>query len=232
MNRAEFFNAVRVPLFKGRLTADQVNGLDNILDIAIERDTPVSHLAYILATSFWETGRAMQPVREVGRGRGRRYGVPGQNGGQVPYGRGDVQLTWDYNYERADRELGLNGALIKNYDLALDPVISKRIMFLGMEQGWFTTRKLRDYDRPNGSYDFVEARRIINGTDKALKIAGFAQEFRTALRKAGYSPSQITLPFPVREQEPVVAPSPAPSVPAREPQKVSWWAKIKERFRG
>ncbi|MFH7264110.1 hypothetical protein ACHWGJ_29120, partial [Klebsiella pneumoniae] len=66
----------------------------------------------------------MQPVTEIGRGGGKPYGKPGKHGGQVPYGRGDVQLMWDGNYETADDELGLKGALLANFDLALDTEIS------------------------------------------------------------------------------------------------------------
>ena len=70
----------------------------------------------------------MQPVIEIGRGRGKSYGKPDKHRGQVPYGRGDVQLTWDRNYETADDELSLNGALLANFDLALDTDIFGRVI--------------------------------------------------------------------------------------------------------
>jgi hypothetical protein len=62
-----------------------------------------------LATSFWETDRKMGLVPEIGLGRAKAYG---KHAGQIAYGSGDVQLTWDYNDERAYEELGLNGELI------------------------------------------------------------------------------------------------------------------------
>lgn len=183
VDRAVYF--VRHRATFGRLSQDQVDGISAKLDGMAEDEalTDIRHAAYMLATAWHETAMTMQPIAEYGRGRGRRYGKPGRNNGQVPYGRGDVQLTWDANYERADRELGLGGALIANYDLALDPAISYRIMSRGMLEGWFTGKRLSDYIRP-GRVDYVNARRIINGMDKAAEIAGYARGFETILRAA------------------------------------------------
>ena len=168
------FELIR-PLFGGRLTQPQVDGMNTIL--AASATLPLSHRAYLLATAFHETDRTMQPIREYGRGKSRPYGVPGRNGGQVPYGRGYVQLTWDSNYERADSRLALNGALIANYDLALRPDIAAAILVRGSAEGWFTGRKLSDF--LPGAYP--AARRIINGLDRADLIAGHARAFENAL---------------------------------------------------
>jgi hypothetical protein len=46
----------------------------------------------------------------------------------------------------------------------------------------FTGKNLADYIRP-GSIDYRNARRIVNGTDKANRIAGYAKKFEEALRK-------------------------------------------------
>ena len=48
-----------------------------------------------------------------------------------------------------------------------------------MNTGLFTTRKLSDYF--SRSIDFLNARRIVNGMDKAQLIAGYAQIFYNAL---------------------------------------------------
>jgi putative chitinase len=183
VDRERWFDAMRGRF--GRLTQAQVDGTSAILD-GMAADRPLvdlRHGAYVLATAWHETDLTMQPIREYGRGRGKRYGVPGRNGGQVPYGRGHVQLTWDANYERADRELQLGGALVRRYDLALDPAISYRIMSRGMLEGWFTGRKLGQYIAgPRCNY--VEARRVVNGTDRAATIATYARGFEAVLRAA------------------------------------------------
>lgn len=184
MDRAKFFAAVREPLFAGKMSTTQVGGIEAILTEAERRGTPLTHLAYMLATAYHETAHTMQPIAEYGRGKGRKYGVKGRYG-QVPYGRGYVQLTWDSNYERADKELGLKGALLRDFSLAMRQDIAAKIMFAGMAEGWFTTKKLTDYLTATTT-DYVGARRIINGTDKAKTIAGYAADFEAALRAANY----------------------------------------------
>ncbi|WP_234846014.1 hypothetical protein [Sinorhizobium meliloti] len=184
MDRAKFFAEVRSPLFAGKLSDAQVRGIDAILDEAERRGTPLNHLAYMLATALHETARTMQPIAEYGKGAGRKYGVKGKYG-QVPYGRGYVQLTWDSNYERADKELGLKGALLRDFNLAMRQDIAAKIMFEGMADGWFTGRRLADYIVGDKA-DYVGARRIINGADKAKTIAGHAAVFEAALKAGGY----------------------------------------------
>ena len=66
-------------------------------------------------------------------------------------------------------------------ELALNPTYAAQIMIAGMREGWFTGKKLSDYIK-NGKVDYVGARRIINGTDKAQLIAGYAKQFESALR--------------------------------------------------
>lgn len=180
MTTAKFYDVLRSSaLFPRGLSQPQVNGINALL--APAGGLAIDEVAYILATAYHETATTMQPIAEYGKGRGRKYGVPGRNGGQVPYGRGFVQTTWDANYERTDRELGLGGALVENYDLLLtDTAMAAQAAVRGMIEGWYTGKKLADYFA-GGKCDFVGARRIINGTDKAEKIAGYAAFFAKAL---------------------------------------------------
>ena len=189
-NPKAFFDRIRPLFIAGALTAAQVAGIQCKLDAFSAAGVPIAFVAYGLATSFHETGQKMQPVAEIGRGRSKAYGVPGKHRGQIAYGRGDVQLTWDYNYARADVELGLKGALTSNYDLALQAPISARIMVEGMLEGWFTGRKLATYLPAIGFAslaEFAQARRIINGTDRAAQIAAYAAVLQDALADGGWS---------------------------------------------
>jgi hypothetical protein len=186
---AAFFDYVRARAPLGpTLTRSEVAGCERILSACGEEDFPPSWAAYALATAYHETAGTLSPIREYGKGRGRRYGRPGRHNGQIAYGRGDVQLTWDYNYARADEELDLGGALVANYDLALDPEVSKRILARGMKEGWFTGKKLATY-LPHVALpeQFKKARRIINGTDKASLIAGYAVTFQSGLIAGGWA---------------------------------------------
>lgn len=45
----------------------------------------------------------------------------------------------------------------------------------GCTEGWFTGKKLADYS------DYVNMRRVVNGTDRAEMIAGYAETFEAAL---------------------------------------------------
>lgn len=146
----------------------------------------VGQLAYGLATAWHES--RLRPIEEIGKGRGHAYGVA-NGSGKAPYGRGLVQLTWHSNYVRADDELRLNGTLAADYDRALEPEIAVSILVRGMEEGWFTGRKLADMiSSPLGTHEeFVRARRIINGIDRAEMIADHADVFKSALIAGGWA---------------------------------------------
>lgn len=169
----EFFAYVRTHLFGGRLTQAQVDGLNRLYVAML--GWPVNWKAYGFATAFHETDKRMEPIDEYGKGRGKPYGASTRYGGQVAYGRGYVQLTWEYNYEKADAALGLGGKLLANFDLAKDPEVAALILRHGMEDGWFTGKSLGDYE------EYGDMRRVINGTDRADFIAGYARHFEAAL---------------------------------------------------
>ncbi|MGL5034116.1 MAG: hypothetical protein ACRC6M_09990, partial [Microcystaceae cyanobacterium] len=57
------------------------------------------------------------------------------------------------------------------------PDVSLFIIINGMKDGIFTSKKLSDYIA-GSRVDFVNARRIINGTDRADLIAGYAQQWQ------------------------------------------------------
>jgi putative chitinase len=216
LNRASFFAAVRSSLFGGKLTEGQVQGLDALLTAA-PADMPLEHLAYCLATAFHETARTMQPIKEMGGTAyfKRMYDIQGDRptkarelgnltlgDGARFAGRGYVQLTGKANYARASKEVGFD--LVATPDLAMQAGIASVIMYSGMKAGWFTGKKLSDYFKP-GLSDAYNARRIINGLDKAGDIAEYHRKFLAALNSA-----QIEAP----------APKPAPPLPDIEPAPV------------
>lgn len=195
MDRAKFFETFRAKA-GGKLTADQVRGTDAVLD-AIE-GSPLAFAAYELATAYHETNGKMLPVieaywlSEAWRAKNLRY--------YPHYGRGYVQITWTENYEKADKELAEAGLIKRNQlnanlDLALDPKIAAFIMRRGMEEGWFA--KSSDGKRHTLARhlpakgvatrdQYIAARRVINGTDKADLIEDYAQWFERALRDGGW----------------------------------------------
>lgn len=150
------------------------------------RHLPPNQRAYLLATTYHETARTMQPIYEYG---GVRYfdkydtgklaatlgNSPEKDGdGYLYRGRGYVQLTGRRNYLKAGKALGYD--LVKTPDLALDPNIATQILVKGCMEGWFTAKKLDTYVN-EAKTDFVNARRVVNGLDDAKLIAGYAEEF-------------------------------------------------------
>lgn len=180
IDRPTLFANLRA-LHRGRLSPAQVQSYEAILDAAAaDSIEDPQHLAYILATTRGEVGSAMQPVREVGRGKGRAYGKPAPNG-QTYYGRGFVQLTWQRNYRAMGDLLGID--LVWSPDLALDRQIAAQILVKGMKRGMFTGKALSTYISGDRC-DFLNARRIINGMDRAQEFARHAANYLKAINAA------------------------------------------------
>ena len=93
-----------------------------------------------------------------------------------------MQLTWKANYEKAGQKLGYESQLVNNPNLALRGDIAAQITVLGCKEGWFTGRKLSTYINSSGT-EYGNARRIVNGTDGAALIAGYAQVWNAALNR-------------------------------------------------
>lgn len=191
LDPAQFFGGIRPSVFGGKLTQPQVAGVTVLLDAMGAAGWPVAWAAYGFATAAHETARTMQPVREafyLGEPAGSRHRAGLRY--SPWYGRGYVQLTWERNYRRADDELGLGGSLLANPDRALEPPIAAAIMVKGMEEGWFAEGHSLPAHLPveRGTFaQFTDARRIINGTDKAADIAALAMHFQDALSAGQWS---------------------------------------------
>lgn len=185
-NRKTFFDFVRKSIFNGSLRQGQVDGLDILLSEGEKRSTPINDLAYILATAAHETAYTIQPIEEYGRGKGRKYGAKDPITGKAYYGRGYVQLTWKYNYEKAKDKLGVD--FVNNPELVMQPDYAVKILFTGMEEGWFTGKMLDSYiddiDESDAEdwEEYKLARYIVNGRDRREAIATLAVNFEKALR--------------------------------------------------
>jgi putative chitinase len=184
--RKYFFDNVRASLFRGSLSQSQVDGLNYLLGVwerHFAHGDP-RHLAYCLATAYHETAQTMRPIEEYGKGKGYKYGQPAGPHGQIYYGRGHVQLTWEDNYKRATEKLrswGVHKDLHRHAHLALEDEVSALVLYDGMSHGWFTGKKLGDYFHATRE-DPREARRIVNRTDKQDLIAGYYWKFKGALQ--------------------------------------------------
>lgn len=176
-----------------------------IIDACKKRGLLRNQCAYVLATAWHETAHTMLPVKEAywlsesWRRKNLRY---------FPwYGRGFVQLTWETNYRKAKKETGVD--VVSNPDRAMEPKVAAEILVVGMQQGWFTEKKLSDYITLSKS-DFRNARKIVNGMDKASLIASHAEDYDALLKAEGYG------------VDPAPSPSPKPSTKPVEPSGGFW----------
>jgi len=211
IDRDSFFDLVRTNLFGNRLSDSQKEGMASILEEWESRKlTDLRMLAYMLATSKWETAHTMRPVRETlatndldarRRLNGVWYAGTDSVTGQSYYGRGFVQLTHKRNYAVMTKLLGQRFGvdLVKNPDLALRPDIATAILFEGMLKGDshvgdFTGLALEDFFNDRQS-DWIGARKIINGTDHDRDIAEIAMRFYAVLKTGKDDPSPMARPL-------------------------------------
>lgn len=182
------FNVIRNQF--GKLNQSQVDGFNAIIkainEWGNEAKNPL-YVAYMLATAWHETAHTMKPIEEYGKGKGRKYGSNIDINGSrytglkhLYYGRGYVQLTWLTNYKNMGKVLGVD--LVNKPELALNHDTAAKIMLYGMLKGSFTGKRLSDYLKKGTTEEFKQARRIINGTDKALNIAYQAEAFLRAVK--------------------------------------------------
>jgi hypothetical protein len=190
VDSAAFFAHVREAPFGGKLLQTQVDGINALLSAwEAMGDDDANKLAYVLATTYHETAQTMEPISErgpvsyfakydAGTKLGKALGNTLPGDGFRYRGRGYVQLTGRANYAKDGPKVGAD--LVGNPDLALEPDIAAKIAVRGMLEGWFTGRKLGDYIH-DGQADFINARRVINGTDRAMTIGFYANSFKAAL---------------------------------------------------
>jgi putative chitinase len=192
IDRDKFFDSVRADPFGGNLIQSQVDGLNFLLDVWEEHFAP-SHprdgtmfLAYALATAFHETAQTMEPIEEYGKGGDAEYAQPAGPYGNCYWGRGFVQLTWLSNYEKGEAILRdsykVECPMVRYPHRMLEHEPAALILYDGSIDGWFTGVGLPQYfNAEKGIEDPYNARRVINGTDKADTIKGYYLNFKEAL---------------------------------------------------
>lgn len=234
-----FFDAIRKAPFGGRLSAEQVRGVEAILRACQKYHvTDAHHIANILAQVFHETGTYMLPIKETVYASHKdknpsdasviaRLDAAFRNGQlswvKTPYwrdgwfGRGPIQITHKANYEKVGKAIGVD--LVTDKNRVLDPDIGAATAVVGMRDGLFTGKKLEEYDFPAALNADTKnhPRRIVNGNDGTdAKISAYHRDFHKALVAAGYQPQPFVVDAPAPKP---VTPAPKPA-PAAQP---SFW---------
>ena len=89
----------------------------------------------VLAQMGVECG--FRTMTEYGKGKGRKYGVPTGPYNKIYYGRGPIQITWDYNYKKITEEvfpqMGISADIYANPDLCEENIL----LGCAASLGWF-----------------------------------------------------------------------------------------------
>ena len=202
-DRAKFFDGFR-PWFHqhgGELRDDHVKNLEFLLTKFEASEwffEDVRRVAYATATMHVETfvpktGQRYEPVTEVGPRsyfnkyelkfnprKAKQLGNTQVGDGFLFRGRGYVQITGRDNY--------IKFGIVDTPDKALDPDFAFHILEQGMRYGLFTRISLNHYINADGC-DYENARRVINGTNRAAEIAGYAIDLEQILTDSAADPA-------------------------------------------
>ena len=189
INRKQFFDNVKRFGLITKFTQLQVDSIDAILDeIEDLKIINKGQQAYIFATAYHEafdfTGKQTGTIQRI---------VPIQEGGTLAYlkskwyyphiGYGFVQVTHLDNYKKVQRAYklikGNDIDIVGNPKRLLEVKLSAFAIVYGMQVGLFTGKKLNDFI--GVKFDFRNARKIVNGMDKASEIATHASNFLRCL---------------------------------------------------
>ncbi len=208
INRSFFHEHVAETLYGGHMSFAQVDGHNALLDYWEMHHSEMDDrwLAYILATAYHETGRALQPVEENLRYGAQRLLVvfpsrftPEQArayaghsekianrvyGGRLGNGNEASGDGWRYRGRGLVQITGRDNygkfGLEDDPARALDPGTAIRLLVEGMIGGKYTGKSLADYLHGDEA-DWVNARKIINKLDRATDIAGYARRYYASI---------------------------------------------------
>lgn len=215
-NRETFWQEYRKRF--GRVNQAQVNAIEYLLGkFESSRSWKnIKHVAYAFATIKHETAHTFEPITEYGnKSYFKKYDGRTDLGNTEPgdgyrfRGRGYVQLTGRKNYVRY--------GISDSPELALDPAKAFEIMTDGMHKGRYTGHKLSDYTN-----DYRNARRVINGLDKAAQIAGYAVKFEQILDSAAAQQSD----GPSTVDDPAPTPQEGTQTPNDQPPPKTIWERL------
>jgi len=152
--------------------------------------TDVGQVSYILATAQHESANFTTLVeigncdyfanKAGGNGYVNRMGNLSKEDACKYIGRGLVQLTGKNNYKKISSIYNVNA--VQNPDIIVSPDVSVTLLIEGMMGGWFTGKSLPQYVSGD-QRDYVSARRVVNGKDRAHHIAMIAKNYEALVEK-------------------------------------------------
>jgi S1-C subfamily serine protease len=210
----------------GIFLSDAPNGLRNdalakkIIEYCYAMNVrDIHHVAYILATCQHESAMGIYS-EEIASGaayEGRSDLGNTQPGDGVRFkGRGYVQITGRNNYNKFGRWLGEDFLTEPRNKLPAEAKYAIPTLVCGMTgtQGSpnFTGRVLKDYGS-GSSFNATNARRTVNGTDRASLIAGYYRTWLTKIPNLVTTPTSQPLSTQYNTPTLELTPIPSPLVP-------------------
>ncbi|MDB9525079.1 peptidoglycan-binding protein [Oscillatoria sp. CS-180] len=164
-----------VPLILAECAANQISDRGQIAYIlaTAEHESHLGNLMTEIGDESYFT-RSYDPPSQVARALGNTE----LGDGPKYRGRGFVQITGRRNYTDWGQRLNID--LVNRPELAVQPATAAKILVIGSIKGTFTGFALGEFVAGK-SQDFVNARRVINGTDRADDIANIARFYYEAL---------------------------------------------------
>jgi predicted chitinase len=186
--------SITLPVIENSDRPSLIRGIKEMC--AVLAVTCKNQIAYILATAEHESAN-FRHLHEQYNDDAEAYftdmyegrldlGNTEQGDGYQFYGRGLVHITGRRNYtiyEQILKEYGIDANLLDNPDEAARPDIACFTLVHGCMNGIFTGLSLSDFINDD-RVDFVGARRVVNGMDKAELIADYAYEWLSELPSA------------------------------------------------
>jgi hypothetical protein len=202
LNYKDFVDAHQVEKSFNR--NEQIKGLKQLLAflqndprLDLSKDQHIRWAAYILATTYHETWFTWNSIQENYNPPSPWHYFENKYGGRGdldndPYGLGDgfryrgrgyVQLTGKYNYDRFGKAFGMNFVDSGDTNQILGPTVAYTIMSYGMRRGLYRdyneSEKGMEYYISDGKglteeqkrQEYINARSIVNPDDKAEEIA-------------------------------------------------------------
>jgi len=223
----------------GRTTQKTVDALNYILD-RFENETRLKNIgqfSYCLATWFHETGidgNHFVPVREKKARAGtevwRKY--QSKYWGTGFFGRGLDQTTFEENYRKAGKDLGLGDLFVQNPDLLLKIEYAYDVAVSGMATGRYRADKSkRRYSLGRflksddcSLQEYWDARNIVNGDKNrvvdgkanGLRIAEIAEKFEHILARS-QAPTSAAVSTEQGRANPVAGEPPDAVIPTEHP---------------
>lgn len=107
-------------IFKGA-KRDYVGACLNVLNKYGDKVGLTPKAKILVLAQFAHESDNFRYVSEIGKGRGRKYGLPTGPYSKIYYGRGPIQITWEYNYKDITQKyfpiIGVNANIWANPDL-------------------------------------------------------------------------------------------------------------------